>query len=172
MKFSAGVAERTRHAMEYMARHERELQPRTITVMLTKEDDFLSSASRAGSNLVWYSDESKEKGGREKGSSPLSYFLSAMGFCQFVHYTEHCVVDNVKLDSLEMKIDGTITLQRPRRFLDIKYEVRISSQENDEDIKRLARQAADDCYVTNTIRTACKVTGTVMHNGKKIDEHA
>lgn len=172
MKFSEGVAGRTRHAMEYMTGHEQELQPRTITVNLTKGDDFLSSATRAGSALVWYSDESKERGGQERGTSPLSYFLSAMGFCQFVHYTEHCIVDNLKLDSLEMKIEGTISLQRPRRFLDVRYEVRISSREEDKAIKRLAWRSAEDCYVTNTLRMACKVTGTVIHNGRKIDEHA
>ncbi len=157
--------------MEYSAKHEKELQPRTITMMLTKGDDFLSSAKRAGSDLVWYSDESKEKGGQEKGASPLSYFLSAMGFCQFVHYTEHCIVDNIKLESLEMKIDGTISLQKPRRFTEVRYEVKISSHENDESVKKLARQAADDCYVTNTLRGACKVTGSIVHNGNTIDTH-
>jgi uncharacterized OsmC-like protein len=157
--------------MQYLAKHEGELQPRTITVTLAKGDDFLSSASRPGSALAWYSDESTERGGQGRGASPLSYFLSAMGFCQFVHYTEHCIVDNLKLDSLEMKIDGTISLQKPRRFLDIRYEVRVASLENDERIRRLAKQAAEDCYVTNTLRAACKVTGTVIHNGTRIDEH-
>jgi uncharacterized OsmC-like protein len=95
-----------------------------------------------------------------------------MGFCQFVHYTEHSIVDNVKLDSLEMKIDGTISLQKPRRFLEVRYEVRVISPETDERIRRLAKKAAEDCYVTNTLRAACKVTGTVIHNGTKIDEHA
>ncbi len=171
VKFSENIAERTRRAMEYMAKHERDLQPRTIIVTITKEDDFLSSASRRGSDLIWYSDESKERGGQEKGASPLSYFLSAMGFCQFVHFTEHSVVDNVKLDSLTMKVEGTISLQRPRRFLEVRYEVSISSPESDERIVKLARQAAEDCYVTNTLRAACKVTGTVIHNGKTIDEH-
>ncbi len=171
MNFSVDVAEKTKHTMDYMAKHERELPPRTITVTLAKGDDFLSSASRLGSELVWYSDESTERGGRGKGASPLSYFLSAMGFCQFVHYTEHCIVDNLKLDSLEMKIDGTISLQKPRHFTEIKYETRISSSESDEGIRRLAKQAAEDCYVTNTLRAACKVTGSVIHNGTKIDEH-
>ena len=163
--------ERTRRLVEHVAKHEKELPPRTITVMLTKGDDYLSSARRLGSDLVWYSDETKERGGQEKGAPPLSYFLSAMGFCQFVHYTEHCIADNVKLDSLEIKIDGTISPQRPRRFLEVKCELKISSQENEDTIKKLARQAADDCYITNTLKRACKVTGTVVHNGNTVDTH-
>lgn len=157
--------------MEYVARHEKELKPRTITVMLTKGDDFLSSATRPGTALVWYSDESKERGGQERGASPLPYFLSALGSCQFVHYTEHCMVDRLKLDSLEMKVDGTISLQRPRRFLEVRYEVRVRSHENDETIKRLAKQAAEDCYVTNTLKNSCKVMGSIVHNGNAIDTH-
>lgn len=171
VKYSESVAERIKHSMEYIAKHEQEMPPRTITVSLMKGDDFLSSATRAGSNLVWYSDESMARGGQEKGASPLSYFLSSMGFCQFIHYAEHFVVDNVKIDSLEMKIDGKISMQRPRRFTEVTYEVKISSSEDDETIKKIARAAADDCYVTNTLRRACKVVGTITHNDRKIDEH-
>jgi uncharacterized OsmC-like protein len=154
-----------------MKEHEKELQPRTITVLVKKEDDVLSSASLPGRHVVWCSDEPKERGGQDKGPSPLSYFLSSMGFCQFVHYAEHSVVENLNINSIEMKIDGKISLQRPRRFTDVTYEVEISSTESDEFIKKLARASADDCYVTNTLKLGCKVTGTIIHNGKKIDEH-
>ncbi len=157
--------------MQYTKEHEAELEPRTITIELRKEDNFLSTASRPGTDLKWYADESKEKGGTVKGPSPLSYFLSSMGFCQFVHYAEHAMVDGVKLESLEMSVNGTIVAQRPRRFTEVTYEVRISSPESAETIKRLAKNAADDCYVTNTLKRSCKVTGTIIHNGKKIDRH-
>jgi hypothetical protein len=99
VKFNEGVIERTKHTMRHVKERESELQPRTITVRLTKHDNFLSEASQEGSAVVWYTDESRERGGQEKGSSPLSYFLSSMGFCQFVHYAEHSdwggIVQNV-----------------------------------------------------------------------------
>jgi uncharacterized OsmC-like protein len=94
-----------------------------------------------------------------------------MGFCQFVHYAEHSMVDGLKLESLRMKICGTIADQKPRRFTDVVYEVNITSSESDETIKELALRAAEDCYVTNTLKRACRVTGIVVHNGTKIDEH-
>ncbi len=155
-----------------MKEHEAELEPRTITVELRKEDNFLSIASRPGTDLKWYSDESKEKGGTAKGPSPLSYFLSSMGFCQFVHYAEHAMVEGIRLESLEMNVNGTIVTQRPRRFTEVTYEVRISSPESEEMIRLFAKKAADDCYVTNTLKRSCKVTGTIIHNGKQIDSHA
>lgn len=171
MRISELVAERTKRRMEYLKLHEQELEPRTITVLLEKDDDFLSKAERPGSELVWYADESKENGGQGRGPSPLAYFLSSMGFCQFVHYTEHCTVRGININSLKMKVDGKISLQRPRRFTGVQYAVEISSNESDESIRNLAKAAAEDCYVTNTLRKACEVRGVVIHNGKQIDEH-
>jgi uncharacterized OsmC-like protein len=171
IRFNEQVAERTKRAMQHTKEHEAELEPRTITIELRKEDNFLSTASRPGTDLKWYADESKERGGTGKGPSPLSYFLSSMGFCQFVHYAEHAIVDGIKLESLEMKVNGTIVAQRPRRFTEVSYEIRISSPECEEIIRQLAKKAADDCYVTNTLKKSCKVIGTITHNGRKIDSH-
>ncbi len=172
VKFSDSVSERTKRLMEYRMGHEAELPPGTVTVQLEKGDDFLSTATRPGSDFTWYSDEPKERGGSGKGASPLSYFLSSMGFCQFVHYAEHSMAEGIRLDSLRMKVEGkTLTSQRPRRFTEISYEVTIMSNETDETIKSLARRAVEDCYVTNTLKRSIPVTGTVIHNGRKIDEH-
>jgi uncharacterized OsmC-like protein len=171
IRFNEQVAERTKRAMQYTTEHEAELEPRTITVELRKEDNFLSVASRPGIDLKWYADESKDREGTGKGPSPLSYFLSSMGFCQFVHYAEHAIVDGIKLESLEMKVNGTIIAQRPRRFTEVSYEIRISSPESEEIIRQLAKKSAGDCYVTNTLKKSCKVIGTIIHNGRKIDSH-
>jgi uncharacterized OsmC-like protein len=70
-----------------------------------------------------------------------------------------------------MKVDGKVTRQKPRRFIEILYEVRASSDEKDETIRDLSKKATEDCYVTNTLKLACPVTGVVIHNGRKIDEH-
>ncbi len=113
VSFSERVIQVTRRSMNYIEEHEAELQPRTIVIQVEKMDDFLSAAKKEGSEFTWFSDEIRERGGEGKGASPLSYFLSAMGFCQFVHYTEHCIMDGVKLQSLTMKIEGKIVMQRP-----------------------------------------------------------
>ncbi|MDH2900630.1 MAG: OsmC family protein [archaeon] len=171
MKIDDDVAEKTKRQMQYVMAHVDSLPPRTITVHLQKFDNFLTSAQREGSDLEWYADEAKERGGSERGPSPLSYFLSSLGFCQFVHYVEHSSLEGIKFDSLEMKVDGKIIMQKPRRFTDVSYEVKITSSETDDNIKKLAREAAEDCYVTNTLKRSCNVSGLVYHNGVKIDEH-
>lgn len=165
------LIEQVRRKMQYVSENRAELKPWAVTVLVRKEDGFVSSASRLGSDLVWYSDEPKERGGTGKGTSPLSYFLSSLGFCQMVHYVEHCAGGDLKLDSLEMKVEGKISPQRPARFTDVTYEVKIGSSEDDERVKKLARTAAEDCYVTNTLKRSCSVKGIIFHNGSKIDEH-
>ncbi len=171
LRFTEEAAEKTKRKMAYLKEHEKEIPPGTVTIHVKKGDDFLSTASRTGSNLVWYSDEPKERGGQSKGTSPLSYLLSSMGMCQMVHYAEHSMVEGLRIDSLEMKIEGKISFQRPRRFLNILYETRISSPEGDDTIKKLAMQAVEDCYVTNTLKRGCDLAGVIFHNGSKIDEH-
>jgi uncharacterized OsmC-like protein len=171
MKIDPEIAARTKRQMQYTIQHEAELEPRTITVKIDKEDNFLTSAKREGTDLIWYADESKEKGGSGKGPSPLSYFLSSVGFCQCVHYVERSSLNGVRFDSLEMKVSGKIVMQKPRRFTDVTYEVRIRSSETDEKIKQLAKDAAEDCFVTNTLKGSCNVSGTIYHNGVEIDNH-
>jgi uncharacterized OsmC-like protein len=168
---SKTLTEQVKSRMQYVREHQAELKPWSITISTRKEDGFLSSASRQGSDLVWYSDEPKERGGTGKGPSPLSYFLSSLAFCQMVHYVEHCAVEDLKLDSLDIKVEGNISPQKPVRFTDVTYEAQIRSNEDDERVKQLARVAAADCYVTNTLRRSCPVNGIIFHNGRRVDEH-
>ncbi len=171
INYSQTVEERTKRSMKYEIENESTLSPHTISVSVSKYDDFLSSATRPGSALTWFADETKEGGGGGKGPSPLSYFLSSLGFCQFVHYAEHSMLLDIRLESLEMKVSGNIILQRPRRFTEITFEVKIASSNDDETIRKLARAAAEDCFVTNTLKRSIPVKGLIFHNGQKIDEH-
>ena len=43
-----------------------------------------------------------------------------------VHYVEHCVMEDLKLDSLEMKVEGKISQEKLPRFTDVTYEVLIA----------------------------------------------
>ena len=70
-----------------------------------------------------------------------------------------------------MKIEARASMQRPRRFTEVTYEVRIASPESEETVKRLARIVAEECYVTNTLNRGCNVMGLIILNGKRIDSH-
>ena len=170
VEYSNVVIERIKRKMDYFKDHKIDLKPSTMSIRIEKQNDMFSQAVRVGDDFTWYSNDTKEVVNGNRGTSPLSYFLSSLGLCQCVHYAEHSIVSNLQLDSLTITVDGTIS-QNPRLFTDISYTVHISSAESEEHIKELARKAANDCYVTNTVKKGCKVTGFVFLNGKKIDEH-
>lgn len=164
------VQNRIKRKMSFIREHKDELKPTTMTIKIEKKNNMFTKATKVGDELSWYSNDTKEEYEGSKGTSPLAYFLSSLGLCQCVHYSEHSIVEGITLDSLTMEVEGVIS-QNPREFTAISYTVHIKSLESDETIKKLAKDSANDCYVTNTLKKACKITGTVMHNEKKIDDH-
>jgi len=47
----------------------------------------------------------------------------------------------------------------------------MGNNDTDKVIRNFARKAAEDWRVTNNVRRSCPVTGTIIHNGKVVDEH-
>ena len=92
------------------------------------------------------------------GRPPSPLILSIWARVLLVHYTENIVIDGLDIHSIEMRVVGTITRQRPWRFTEVTYEVRLTGHADAEAVRELARKAADDCYVTNTLKNACKVS--------------
>ena len=57
VNLSESLVEQVKRRMQYVKEHQAELKPWTVTVSVKKEDAFLSSAIRQGSDLVWYSNK-------------------------------------------------------------------------------------------------------------------
>ncbi len=136
----------------------------------TKYLDNLRKESKSG-EIVWYSDASKLVGGKGEHPGALQHFMAGLPLCQMTHYAERASVWGLRLDSLEMSVLGHYTSISGYGFDEIEYEARITSQkETPETIKRLAKAASDDCYVTNTLKRACRVKGHVFLNGEPLLE--
>jgi uncharacterized OsmC-like protein len=170
VEFGEEFRERMRKRLEFYRAAELQDLRRELAVSLVKHDNQLSEAWLEGGDVHWFSDEPKAHGGSGRGVSPLAYFLSSLGLCQLVHYAEHAAAEDMPITSLKMTVKGSFSLARPRSFEEIDYEVDIESPASPELIARLARQAAEDCFVTNTLKKACKVKGYVTHNGFKLLE--
>jgi len=147
------VRERFRHAVRVSAKYLPELRKEV----------------RSG-DLVWYSDAGKSVGGRGEHPGALSHFIAGLPLCQMTHYAERAVVRGLKIDELEISAIGRYTGAPGHGFDSVEYEVKINSSEPAELIKDLALAAANDCYVTNTLKKACRVSGRVLLNGASIVE--
>ncbi len=128
----------------------------SVKVTVVKHDNQLSEAvSRNG--LKWTADEG--------GPSPLDYFVSSLAMCQMVHYSEHAASDGIDIKSLKIEVTGTFSLAHPRSFEEIGYVVYLESGGDEQKLAELAGTAEHDCYVTNTLKKACRVKGRVIING-------
>lgn len=116
--------------------------------------------------LVWYSDLPKAGGGMGEHPSALQHFIAGLPLCQMTHYAERASVWGIKVDDLEVSVIGRYLAIPGHGFDHIEYEVRINSAEPAARIKELAIAAANDCYVTTTLKRSCKVTGKVLLNGE------
>ena len=160
IQFADAFRERMRRKLARYAEIDRQRMTSKLRVVTEKGDDQLSTTTIPGSPFHWSSEE--------RGPSPLAYFLSSLGMCQCVHYAEHAAAEGIRIDSLRIEAEGTFTLSHPRGFEDISYVVRIESPEEPPTIRRLFETAADDCFVTQTLRKACRVQGRLILNGAEV----
>ena len=119
-------------------------------------------------DLAWVSDSPKAGGGLGEHPGALQHFIAGLPLCQMTHYAERASVWGLRLEELEVSVVGRYLAISGHGFDHIDYEVRINSPEPPEKIKKLALSAASDCYVTNTLKRSCEVTGKVILNGESL----
>lgn len=119
-------------------------------------------------DLVWYSDATKAVGGLGEHPGALQHFIAGLPLCQMTHYSERASVWGLKIENLEVSAVGRFLGIAGHGFDQIDYEVKITSPESQDRIKELARAAAGDCYVTNTLKRSCRVIGKVILNGESL----
>lgn len=158
VNFTDDFRERMRRKL---ARYKEMDQRRTVSklnVVVEKGDNQRSVATVPGKPQSWSSEED--------GPSPLAYFLASVAMCQCVHYAELAAAEQVRIDALRIEVEGTYTVSHPRSFEEIVFTAYLESPEEEPTIGRLFLTATEDCYVTGTLRKACKVRGTLVHNGR------
>jgi uncharacterized OsmC-like protein len=124
---------------------------------------------RAG-DVTWFSDAAKAVGGRGEHPGALAHFVAGLPLCQMTHYAERAAVRDLRIDVLEVDAVGRYVGLSGYGFEEVEYTVRIGSKESPEEIGKLASAAAGDCYVTNTLRRACKVVGHIFLNGNHLQD--
>lgn len=159
VEFTDAFRERMRRKLARYADLDKRRNTSKIHVVVDKKDDQLSVTSLPSTPFTWSSDE--------QGPSPLAYFLSSLAMCQCVHYAEHAAAEGIRIDDLRFEIEGSFTVSHPRSFEEIVYTVRMESPENPQTLRKLFDTAATDCFVTGTLKKACRVEGRLVVNGEE-----
>lgn len=175
MDFPAQLKELTEKAYlawketENLAEEERKAKFRRTIRVTTKYTEGLRKELHSG-ELTWYSDAGKAVGGRGEHPGALQDFLAGLPLCQTTHYAERSSAWGLDIEGLEASVVGHYVAISGYGFDEIEYEVRITSPEPPERIKELGLAAAHDCYVTNTLKRTCKVSGHVFLNGEHLTD--
>lgn len=151
-------------AAKSLSDDERRRKFASTTRVSVKFADGLRKELRSG-NITWFSDANARVGGKGEYPGALQHFLAGLPLCQMAHYAERSSVWGIKLESLEMSVEGHFVAMSGYGFDEIRFETKIVSRESPEKIKELALAAERDCYVTNTLKRACRVSGRVFLNG-------
>lgn len=156
-------------AAKNLSEEERRKRFASTTRVSVKFADGLRKELRSGT-IDWLSDSGKSVGGKGEYPGALQHFLAGLPLCQMAHYAERSSVWRIKLESLEMSVEGHFVAMSGYGFDEIRFETKIVSVESPEKIKELALAAERDCYVTNTLKRACPVSGRVFLNGELLVE--
>jgi uncharacterized OsmC-like protein len=107
-------------------------------------------------------------GGHNLGPVPEEDILGRMITCLTHIYEIEASKRQIKLDALELKVEGTLTsrlgnIDNPPIYKDIAYSVYISSPETKETIEELQRAVESTCPIYNMIKDGQPIKGTIVH---------
>lgn len=106
-------------------------------------------------------DEPVERGGTDTAPNPLAYFLGGAAACLANHYVSLAIADGITLRSLSVTALGHFDrVLVGGAFRDVRYDVRIDTDESDETIRDLAARADVTCFASNTLANAGVVLTT------------
>lgn len=112
-------------------------------------------------------DEPTERGGSDTAPNPLAYFLAGAASCLANHYVSLALAEDVPLKALGVSAVGRFDrVLIGGAFRDIRYDVRIETDEPAERIRDLAERADLMCFASNTLANAGVVLTTrIFVNG-------
>jgi uncharacterized OsmC-like protein len=117
---------------------------------------------------VWYSDESKERGGDGSAPGPLAYFLSAVGLGIITQCSYEAAVRDVEIDEIRIAVKAPLRRSPGSSFETISYETRIRSKTSAETAEEIVRTAVRKSFITNTLKKGVQVTGKIILNDQPL----
>ena len=144
-------------------------QAATITVEIEHQEQKTLQATYNNSEKDFQItiDEPGNRGGLGRGPGPLGLFLAGVGGSLLMQYANLAMAQELPIDTLKLTAGGHFSLQPPRTFQDLLFQVHLEGALSEAQLETLARQASRDCLLENTLGKAMTVTTEVHLNGRK-----
>ncbi len=114
-------------------------------------------------------------GGHNLGPVPEEDILGRMITCLTHIYEIEASKRQIKLDSLELKVEGTLTsrlgnVDRPPSYKDVAYSVYIGSPETKEKIEELQKAVEAICPIYNMIKDSQSIKSTIVRGPYTVEK--
>ncbi|WP_240374413.1 OsmC family protein [Bacillus piscicola] len=116
-------------------------------------------------NFSFEIDEPPQLLGKDSQPTPQEYLLGGMGACMLVGYTVGAAVKGIKLEKLEIDIEGGLDLRgflevnpdSPIGMKDVKYKIRVKGDGSEEDFQEIHQKVIETSPNRATIADSIKL---------------
>lgn len=115
-----------------------------------------------------YVDEPKDRGGNDKGPSPITYFLTGVATCLLNQFIRLAIARELPISVSSMTVKGVFERTIGGGFKEIVNELHIEGDITPEGLDELATDAEGYCYIHNTLSKAVRMTTELYVNGDHV----
>jgi uncharacterized OsmC-like protein len=124
---------------------------------------------------IFYGDEAANRGGHERGPSPMRYFLSGIAFCMLGWYAKGSAFAGCEVDSLTMDVRTFLDMRGEHGFEDrpvhpqrLVFAIDVTSPSASGKVLDMIDWGDARCPLGVLVRRAVPVYESVTHNGTVI----
>ena len=129
------------------------------------------SFEQYGRDFTFYGDEAADRGGHERGPSPMRYFLSGIAFCMLGWYAKGSDFADCDVEAMEMDIRSFLDMRGEHGFEGdpvhpqwLVFDIRVTSSSSPESVLAMVDWGDERCPLGAFARRAVPVYEIVTHN--------
>ncbi len=146
------------------------MHPR-VSARLIEDVSVESTFEQYDRAFAFYGDEAADRGGHERGPSPMRYFLSGIAFCLIGWYAKGSVFTAVHIDALDLDVRTFLDMRGEHGFDEvpvhpqwIALDVRVTSPAATDNVLAMLDWGDARCPLAAFARRAVPVYQRVTHN--------
>jgi uncharacterized OsmC-like protein len=146
-----------------------------VSAELVEDVSVKAVFEQYGTEFTFHGDEATNRGGHERGPSPMRYFLSGIAFCMIGWYAKGSAFAGCDVESLAMDVRTLLDMRGEHGFEDrpvhpqwLVFAIRVTSPSPPDRVLEMVDWGDARCPLGVLVRRAVPVYEVVTHNGTVI----